>query len=71
MDVVVDTSVITNYVKVKTYTSIGIDATGISGTFQGGETVTGGTSGATGTLSSYDSDTQVLKVRDLNQNFVF
>lgn len=64
LDVVVDTSVITNYVKVKTYTSIGIDATGISGTFQGGETVTGGTSGVTATFRGIGT-TMNIEIADI------
>ena len=64
LDVVVDTSVITNYVKVKTYTSIGIDATGISGTFQGGETVTGGTSGLTATFRGIGT-TMNIEIADI------
>ena len=43
--------------------------TNISGNFNDNDTITGGTSGATGTLASFDSDTQVLKVKDLNKNF--
>ena len=64
LDVVVDTSVITNYVKVKTYTSIGIDATGISGTFQGGETVTGGTSGVSATFRGIGT-TMNIEIADI------
>ena len=64
LDVVVDTSVITNYVKVKTYTSIGIDSTGISGTFQGGETVTGGTSGVTATFRGIGT-TMSIEIADI------
>ena len=41
-----------------------------SGNFNANDTITGGTSGATGKLASYDSDTQVLKVKDLNTNFI-
>ena len=48
-DVFVDTSIITNYVKVMKTTSFGIDTNAVVGTFQGGETVTGGTSGFTAT----------------------
>ncbi len=43
--------------------------TNISGNFNDNDTITGGTSGATGTLASFDLDTQVLKVKDLNKNF--
>ena len=43
--------------------------TNVSGNFNDNDTITGSTSGATGTLASYDSDTQVLKVKDLNKNF--
>ena len=64
LDVVVDNSVITNYVKVKTYTSIGIDATGISGTFQGGETVTGGTSGVSATFRGIGT-TMNIEIADI------
>jgi hypothetical protein len=41
-----------------------------SGNFNANDTITGGTSGATGTLASYDADTNLLKVRDLTANFV-
>ena len=41
-----------------------------SGNFNANDTITGGTSGATGTLASYDADTNLLKVRDLTTNFV-
>jgi hypothetical protein len=44
--------------------------TNISGNFNSNDTITGGTSGATGTLASFDADTQVLKVKDLNTNFI-
>ena len=64
LDVVVDTSVITNYVKVKTYTSIGIDSNAISGTFQGGETVTGGTSGVTATFRGIGT-TMEIEIADI------
>ncbi len=43
--------------------------TNVSGNFNDNDTITGITSGATGTLASYDSDTQILKVKDLNKNF--
>ena len=43
--------------------------TNVSGNFNDNDTITGGTSGATGTLASFDTDTQVLKVKDLNKNF--
>ena len=48
-DVFVDTSTITNYVKIKTITQIGVNTTGQVGTFQGGETITGGNSSLTAT----------------------
>lgn len=48
-DVFVDTATITNYVKIMTTTTVGVDTTGLVGTFQGGETITGGTSGFTAT----------------------
>ena len=64
LDVVVDTSIITNYVKVKTYTSIGIDSNAISGTFQGGETVTGGTSGVTATFRGIGT-TMNIEIADI------
>jgi hypothetical protein len=41
-----------------------------SGNFNANDTITGGTSGATGTLSSYDADRSLLKVKDLNTNFI-
>ena len=44
--------------------------TNLSGNFNANDTITGGTSGATGTLASFDADTQVLKVKDLNTNFI-
>ncbi len=44
--------------------------TNLSGNFNANDTITGGTSGATGTLASFDIDTQVLKVKDLNTNFI-
>ena len=50
LDTYVATGTITNYVKVKTYTSLTVDSTGVTGTFQGGETITGATSGMTGTF---------------------
>jgi len=43
--------------------------TGMSGNFNSNDTITGGTSGAVGKLASFDADTQVLKVKDLNKNF--
>lgn len=48
-DVFVDTSTITNYVKIKTITQIGVNTTGQVGTFEGGETITGGNSSLTAT----------------------
>lgn len=50
LDVFVDTSTVTNYVKVLRTATVGIDATGIVGNFQGGETVTGGLSGFSATF---------------------
>ena len=50
LDTVVETATITNYVKVKKCTSIQIDTNSVTGTFQGGETLTGGTSGLTATF---------------------
>lgn len=50
LDTVVETATITNYVKVKKCTSIQIDTNSATGTFQGGETLTGGTSGLTATF---------------------
>ncbi len=50
LDAVVETATITNYVKVKKCTSIQIDTNSVTGTFQGGETLTGGTSGLTATF---------------------
>jgi len=41
-----------------------------SGNFNANDTITGGTSGATGKLASYDADTSLLKVKDLNTNFI-
>ena len=41
-----------------------------SGNFNANDTITGGTSGAVGKLASYDAGTQLLKVKDLNNNFV-
>jgi hypothetical protein len=41
-----------------------------SGNFNANDTITGSTSGATGTLASYDADRSLLKVKDLNTNFV-
>lgn len=41
-----------------------------SGNFNTNDTITGATSGATGTLASYDADTSLLKVKDLNTNFI-
>ena len=43
--------------------------TGMSGNFNSNDTITGGTSNAVGKLASFDADTQVLKVKDLNKNF--
>ena len=40
-----------------------------SGNFNSNDTITGGTSGAVGKLASYDADTSLLKVKDLNKNF--
>ena len=40
-----------------------------SGNFNANDTITGGTSGAVGTLASYDADRSLLKVKDLTQNF--
>ena len=50
LDTVVETATITNYVKVKKCTSLQIDTNSVTGTFQGGETLTGGTSGLTATF---------------------
>jgi len=50
LDTVVETATITNYVKVKKTTSIQIDTNSVTGTFQGGETLTGGTSALTATF---------------------
>jgi len=44
-------------------------ATNVSGNFNDNDTITGGTSGATGTLSSYDADRGVIKVKDQTKNF--
>ena len=41
-----------------------------SGNFNANDTITGSTSGATGTLASYDGDRSLLKVKDLNTNFI-
>ena len=43
LDAYVATGTITNYVKVLTYSSVGTNVAGQTGTFQGGETLTGGT----------------------------
>lgn len=43
--------------------------TGISGSFTAGETVNGGTSSASGLVSSYDSSTQVLKLKEVSGIF--
>ena len=40
-----------------------------SGNFNDNDTITGVSSGATGTLASYDADRSLLKVKDLNKNF--
>ena len=50
LDAYVATGTITNYVKVLTYSSVGTNAAGQTGTFQGGETITGGTSALTATF---------------------
>tara|TARA_Y100001970_G_C14252259_1_gene872716 strand:+ start:3257 stop:5152 length:1896 start_codon:yes stop_codon:yes gene_type:complete len=50
LDTVVETATITNYVKVKKCTSLQIDTNSVTGTFQGGETLTGGTSALTATF---------------------
>ena len=50
LDAFVATGTITNYVKTMTYSSVGTNAAGQTGTFQGGETVTGGTSSLTATF---------------------
>ena len=44
-------------------------ATNISGNFNDNDTITGSISGATGTLASFNADTNVIKVKDLNKNF--
>ena len=63
-DVFVDTSVITNYVKVMKTTNFGIDTNGVTGTFQGGETITGSTSGfataARGVDTQFNAGLQTL-----------
>jgi len=41
-----------------------------SGNFNSNDTITGATSGATGTLASYNADISLLKVKDLNTNFI-
>ena len=43
--------------------------TSITGTFTADDTITGGTSGATGTAVSFDSDRNLLKVKDVTNNF--
>ena len=43
--------------------------TGVSGNFNANDTITGGTSGASGKLASFNADTNLLKVKDQNKNF--
>ncbi len=43
--------------------------TGITGSFTAGETVNGGTSSASGLVSSYNSSTQVLKLKEVSGTF--
>ena len=43
--------------------------TNVSGNFNDNDTITGGTSGATGTLASWDAGRNLLKVKNLNKNF--
>ena len=44
--------------------------TNVSGNFNANDIITGGTSGAVGKLSSFDADTNLIKVKDLNNNFI-
>ena len=63
-DVFVDTSTITNYVKIKTITQVGVNVNGQVGTFQGGETITGGTSSLTATYRGIGT-VMYLEVADI------
>lgn len=44
--------------------------TNVSGNFNANDIITGGTSGAVGKLSIFDADTNLIKVKDLNNNFI-
>ena len=65
LDTVVSTATITNYVKVKKCTAVNTNSQGATGTFQGGETVTGGTSGFTGTFRGSGTTSMSLEVADI------
>ena len=44
--------------------------TSITGNFNDNDIITGATSGAVGSLASFDADRQILKVKDQSQNFI-
>jgi hypothetical protein len=44
--------------------------TNVTGTFAINDTITGSTSGATGTQVSFDSNTNLLKIKDVNNSFL-
>ena len=65
LDTVVSTATITNYVKVKKCTAVNTNSQGATGTFQGGETITGGVSGFTGTFRGSGTPSMSLEVADI------
>ena len=65
LDTVVSTATITNYVKVKKCTAVNTNSQGATGTFQGGETITGGVSGFTGTFRGTGTTSMSLEVADI------
>ena len=64
-DVVRTTTTTTYFTKVKRVGQVFIDSTTLSGTFQGGETVTAGTSGLTGVYRGSGTSTMDLEVDDI------
>ena len=64
-DAVISTATITNYVKVLTTTSVQANVAGAVGTFQGGETLTGGTSSFTATFRGLGTSGVSIEAADI------
>ena len=64
-DAVISTATITNYVKVLTTTSVQCNVAGAVGTFQGGETVTGGTSSFSATFRGLGTASMTIEAADI------